>query len=125
MVFELQYINPLQEEQHGYRQKSCKQRKEEPGRRDPSFIRTLTHTHLHTHTINDHAEDPESAFMRQQIIMNTVHLSLFPPHEIAHTHTHTVTHKRSTGEQHRFFGEYEEVECDSAVEGSEMRTGKV
>lgn len=37
-----------------------------------------------------------------------------------HTHTHK---KRSTGE-HAGFGEYKEVECDSAVEGSEMKTGK-
>lgn len=59
--------------------------------------------------------------MRHQLIMNTVHLSLFPSTwKRAYTHTHK---KRSTGE-HAGFGEYEEVECDSAVEGSEMKTGK-
>lgn len=63
--------------------------------------------------------------MRQQIIMNTVHLSLFPPHE-KHTHTltHSLTEKEHRGE-HMGFGEYKEVECDSAVEGSEMKSRNV
>lgn len=88
--------------------------------------RSLIHTNSKptlTCTIDDHAEDPEYADMRQPIIMNTVHLSLFPPHEIAHAHVHThpIT-KRSTGGSTQVFGEHEEVECDSAVEGSEMKT---
>lgn len=45
--------------------------------------------HIHAHMIDDHAEDPECADTRQQVIMNTVHLSLFPPHEISHAHTLT------------------------------------
>lgn len=45
--------------------------------------------HIHAHMIDDHAEDPECADTRQRVIMNTVHLSLFPPHEISHAHTLT------------------------------------
>lgn len=57
--------------------------------------------------------------MRQQIITNTVHLSLFPPHE----NTHSQNKKKGMGE-HVGFGEYDEVECDSAAEGSEMKSRK-
>lgn len=42
-------------------------------------------------------------------------------------HMHTLSHgdsQRSTKE-YREFGGYMEVECDSAVEGSEMKTGKI
>lgn len=57
--------------------------------------------------------------------MNTVHLSLFPPHEIAHAHVHThpITKREHRGST-QVLGEHEEVECDSAVEGSEMKTRK-
>lgn len=62
------------------------------------------------------------------MIMNTVHLSLFPPHEKARTRTRTLT-RTLTKKEHRgargVFREYEEVECDSAVEGSEMTTREV
>lgn len=86
--------------------------------------RSLFHTHVElTHTISDHAEDPEYADTRQQIIMNTVHLSLFPPHEIVRTLSHSHPQKEHKGST-QVPGEYEEAECDSAVEGSEMKTGK-
>lgn len=71
MVYELQYINQTvnsRKKQHGYTEIEKKRGE------DLSLTRA--------HTFSDHAEDPESADMRQQILMNTVHLSLFPPHEI-------------------------------------------
>lgn len=61
--------------------------------------------------------------------MNTVHLSLFPPHENAQAHAHALTMTQSltkkkgggsTREHAGCFRGYEEVECDSAVEGSEV-----
>lgn len=69
---------------------SCKQRKESSRWRDPCFIHT---SNLHTHMISDHAEDPECAYTRRRVIMNTVHLSLFPPHEISHTLSHSNSQK--------------------------------
>lgn len=59
------------------------------------------------------------------MIMNTVHLSLFPPHEKARTHTHNHSQKKEHRGARGVFREYEEVECDSAVEGSEMTTREV
>lgn len=70
MVCELQYINRTIRKSNTDTQKEIMET--EKGR-EPSFVHTF-----HAHTINDHAEDPECAYMRQQIIMNTVHLSLFP-----------------------------------------------
>lgn len=48
--------------------------------------------------------------------MNTVHLSLFPPHEIAHIHTATQSLTKEHRGAHGIW-EYVEVECDSVVEG--------
>lgn len=88
-----------------------------------SFRTHIKPSRGHTHTINDHAEDPECAYMRQQIVMNTVHLSLIPPHEIcAHSLTRSLT-TRSTGKHTGLRNTRRwNVICSG---GSEMRTGKV
>ncbi len=133
MVYELQYINQtiLFGKSITASHRNHVNRERERGRNGAK--RSLFHTHIkstHACTISDHAEDPERADMRQQKIMNTVHLSLFPPHENAHKHTQTHTQSYNHSEkEHRgsteVFKEYKEVECDSAVEGSEMKSGKV
>lgn len=56
--------------------------------------------------------------------MNTVHLSLFPPHEIVHTLSHSHPQKEHRG-AHGFQGSTRRWNVISAVEGSEMKTGKV
>lgn len=98
MVYELQYINrtnPLREEQHGYTHRDHVNREREETGAKRSLFHTRTKS-THACTIGDHAEDPEYADMRQRIIMNTVHLSLFPPHEDerAHTLAQSLTHKK-------------------------------
>lgn len=70
---------------------------------------------LHTHKYSTTMQRIQSMPTRGNQNMNTVHLSLFPPHETARTQSIT----RSTG---LLLREYSKVECDWEVE---MRTGKV
>lgn len=93
--------NPLEEEQHGYTH-AGKKINHVNRERKKTAQRYFCHTHgkpTHACTISDHAEDPEYADTRQHMIMNTVHLSLFPPHEKARTHTLTqsLTKKGAQG----------------------------
>lgn len=100
-------------------QKSCKQRKEETVGRDPSFTHTHTHlTHTHTCTIRG------SRVRRYEATNNNEYSTSFSlPSTLKCTHSHS--HNHSQREEHRgahgFRGGYEEVECGSAVEGSEMK----
>jgi len=100
MVCELQYINPtilFRKSNTATHTNHVNGERKKQG--DEICLSHTFNSHRHIHTTSDHAEDPEYGFVRplKKKKMNTVHLSLYPPHEIAHTHTHT----QSLTKEHR------------------------
>lgn len=106
-------------------QKSCKQRKEETGWRDPSFIHTLN-PHTHTH---DQWPCRGSRVSQYEATNNNEYSTSFSfPSTWNCVHTHTHSHNRPQKEHrgtHRFQGIWRRWNVILQVEGSEMKTGKV